>query len=97
MTKQITSEQLIQELNKLTMTPEERKIAEAKELGRTIGKYVGGIIGGIIILFLAPTIIWAVLVFLIGLNVAWVKVFGAYFLFNFIKNLIIKSVKSASV
>ena len=93
MTKQITSEQLIQELNKLTMTPEERKIAEAKELGRTIGKYVGGII----VLFLAPTIIWAVLVFLIGLNVAWVKVFGAYFLFNFIKNLIIKSVKSASV
>ena len=81
MTKQITSEQLIQELNKLTMTPEERKIAEAKELGRTIGKYVGGII----VLFLAPTIIWAVLVFLIGLNVAWVKVFGAYFIFNFIK------------
>ncbi len=93
MTKQVTPEQIIQELNKLKMTPEERNIAEARELGRTIGKYVGGII----ILFLAPTIIWASLVFLIGLNVAWVKVFGAYFIFNFIKNLIIRSAKSASV
>ena len=93
MTKEITPEQFIQELNKLTMTPEERNIAEARELGRTIGEYVGRII----VLFLAPTIIWAVLVFLIGLNVAWVKVFGTYFIFNFIKNLIIRSVKSASV
>ena len=93
MTKQITSEQIIQELNKLKMTPEEKMIAEAEELGKTIGKYIAGII----ILFLAPTIIWAVLVYLIGLNVAWVKVFGAYFIFNFIKNLIIRSAKSASV
>jgi|694.fasta_scaffold14332_7 hypothetical protein len=93
MTKEITPEQLIQELNKLKMTPEERMNVEARELGRTIGKYTAGII----ILFLAPTIIWASLVFLIGLNVAWVKVFGAYFIFNFIKNLIIRSAKSASV
>jgi hypothetical protein len=94
MTKQITDpEQFIQELNKLKMTPEERMNAEARELGKTFGKYIAGII----VLFLAPTIIWSVLVFLIGLNVAWLKVFGAYFLFNFIKNIIIKSAKSASV
>ena len=93
MTKQVTPEQLLQELNKIKMTPEERTIAEAEELGKTFGKYIAGII----ILFIAPTIIWAVLVYLIGLNVAWVKVFGAYFIFNFIKNLIIRSAKSTSV
>jgi len=93
MTKQITPEQIIQELDKLKMTPEERMESEARELGKTFGKFIAGII----ILFIVPTTIWASLVFLIGLNVAWVKVFGAYFIFNFIKNLIIKSVKSASV
>jgi len=61
-----------------------------KKLAEDIGK----VIAGIIILFIAPTIIWAVLVFIFGLNVAWLKVFGAYFLFNFIKNIIVNSFKN---
>ena len=40
------------------MTPEEKKIADAQKLGEAVGKLAAGII----ILLLAPTIIWAVLV-----------------------------------
>lgn len=87
---QLDPDKLIQALKEMNLTEEEKVKLRAEKLGQEIGK----IVAGIIILFLAPTIIWAVLVFLIGLNVAWVKVFGAYFLFNFIKNTIIKSIKN---
>jgi hypothetical protein len=90
MTNQLNSEDLIQALNRSKMTPEERKRADQEKLAEDIGK----VIAGIIILFIAPTIIWAVLVFIFGLNVAWLKVFGAYFLFNFIKNIIVNSFKN---
>ena len=90
MNNEITPEQIIQELHKIKMSPEEKLKVEARELGKTFGK----IVAGIILLFLYPTIIWAVLVFIFGLNLAWVKVFGAYFLFNFIKNVIVRSFKN---
>jgi len=87
---QLDPDKLIQALKEMNLTEEEKVKLRAEKLGKEFGK----IIAGIIILFLSPTIIWAVLVFLIGLNVAWVKVFGVYFLFNFIKNIIIKSIKN---
>jgi hypothetical protein len=85
----IDPEKFIAELNKLKMTPEERRIADAEELGEVIGKSVAGII----LLFIFPTIIWSILTFIFALNIAWVKVFGAYFLFNLFKNIIVKSFK----
>ena len=87
---QLDPDKLIQALKEMNLTEEEKVKLRAEKLGKEFGK----IIAGIIILFLSPTIIWAVLVFLIGLNIAWVKVFGVYFLFNFIKNIIIKSIKN---
>ena len=71
------------------MTPEEKKIADAQKLGEAVGKLAAGII----ILLLAPTIIWAILVWIFGLNITWLKVFGAYFIFNFLKNIIANTFK----
>ena len=85
----IDPEKFIAELNKLKMTPEERKLAAAQELGESIGK----VVASIILLFAFPTIIWLVLTFIFAINVAWVKVFGAYFLFNLFKNIIVNSFK----
>ena len=72
------------------MTPEEKRQADARKLGEAIGK----VVAGIIILLLAPTIIWAILVWIFGLNIAWLKVFGAYFIFNFLKNIVVHSFKN---
>ena len=74
----------------MNLTEEERLQLRAQELGESFGK----VLASIIIMFLASTIIWAVLVFILGLNLTWLKVFGAYFLFNFIKNLIVNSFKN---
>ena len=83
------TEKFVKALNELRMTPEERQIKKAEELG----KQVGDVIANIIILLLVPTIIWTVLTFIFALNIAWVKVFGAYFLFNLFKNILVKSFK----
>jgi hypothetical protein len=83
------TELFIEKLNELRMTPEERKLAQVEKLGKALGE----VIAGIIILLLVPTLIWAVLTFIFALNIAWVKVFGAYFLFNLFKNILIKSFK----
>jgi len=83
------TEKFIKQLKQLGMTPEERTLARAEELGKQIGE----VVASIIILFTIPTIIWAVLTFIFALNIVWVKVFGAYFLFNLFKNIIIKSFK----
>jgi hypothetical protein len=83
------TEKFVKALNELRMTPEERKLKQAEELG----KQIGDVLANIIILLLVPTIIWTVLTFIFALNIAWVKVFGAYFLFNLFKNIIIKSFK----
>jgi hypothetical protein len=83
------TELFVEKLNELRMTPEERKLKKAKELGKAFGN----VIADIIFLLLVPTTIWAVLTFIFALNIAWVKVFGAYFLFNLFKNIIIKSFK----
>jgi hypothetical protein len=88
-TMTITPEQFIEKLNELKMTPEERKLAAEEKLGKQIGE----VIANILLLFIFPTIIWAVLTFIFALNIAWVKVFGAYFLFNLVKNIIVKSFK----
>ena len=83
------TEKFVKALNELRMTPEERQIKKAEELG----KQVGDVLANIIILLLVPTIIWAVLTFIFALNIAWAKVFGAYFLFNLFKNILVKSSK----
>ena len=83
---QTETEKFIKEFRKIGMTPEQRA---AEELGEAIGK----VIAGTILLFLIPTIIWAVLTFIFALNIAWVKVFGGYFLFNLLKNIIVNSLK----
>jgi hypothetical protein len=83
------TEQFVKALQELRMTPEERQLAKAEELG----KQVGEVIASIIILLVIPTTIWAVLTFIFALNIAWVKVFGAYFLFNLFKNILVKSFK----
>ena len=83
------TEKFVKALNELRMTPEERKLKQAEKLGKAFGE----VFAGIIILFVIPTIIWAVLTFIFALNIAWVKVFGAYFLFNLFKNILVKSFK----
>lgn len=89
MTKEPTPEQFIEALNRLKMTPEERAVADAEKAGKAVGE----IIASFLILFIAPTIVWLALVYLVGIEVAWLKVFGLYFIFNFIKNILKSSFK----
>jgi hypothetical protein len=89
MNDNLTPEQVIESLNRMKMTPEERVIADAQEAGKKLGE----IIANILILFIAPTIIWLALTYLVGFQVAWIKVFGCYFIFNFIKNIIVRGFK----
>jgi len=89
MTNNPTPEQFIEALNRWKMTPEEREFADKKKLVEDSSK----VIASFIILFLAPTIIWAALVYLVGFEIAWLKVFGVYFIFNFVKNIIRTSFK----
>jgi len=89
MNDNLTPEQIIESLNRMKMTPEERVIADAEKLGQQLGKTIVNIL----ILFIAPTIIWLALTYLVGFQVAWIKVFGYYFIFNFIKNIIVQSFK----
>ena len=89
MTKEVTAEQLVKRLREMNMTEDEKRIARAEELG----KQLGDILGSIIVLLVAPTIIWAILVYIFGVQIAWLKVFGGFFLFNFIKNIIARSFK----
>jgi hypothetical protein len=84
MTNNPTPEQFIEALNRWKMTPEERELADKKKLVEDVSK----VIASFIILFLAPTIIWAALVYLVGFEVAWLKVFGVYLIFNLVKNII---------
>lgn len=80
------TELFIEKLNELSMTPEERKLKKAEEL-------VEQVMVRIVALLIIPTTIWAVLTFIFAVNIAWVKVFGAYFLFNLFKNILVKSFK----
>jgi hypothetical protein len=86
---QTESAQFNKHLQQLGMTEEQKVIAKSEELG----KLFGTVIGEVIVLLGASTIIWAVLTLIFALNIAWIKVFGAYFLFNFLKNTIIGSLK----
>ena len=92
MTKNPTPEQFIEALNRARMTPEERVIVDAEEVGKKLGKNIANIL----ILFIAPTIIWLALTYLVGFQVAWIKVFGCYFIFNFIKNIILQGLRGQS-
>jgi len=89
MENQLDAEKMIQALKEINLTEEERAILQTKRDAEELGK----VIASVLILAIAPTIIWAVLVFIFELQITWLKVFGAYFLFNFIKNIIIHSVK----
>ena len=90
MTNQIDTEKFIKELKKINMTPEERKIADAKELGEQLGEVIGAFVAVAII----ATFIWAILTFVFALNIAWVKVFFGFILFNIVKNSIAKAFKN---
>ena len=81
--------QFVKNLTQWGMTDDQKKIAKSKELGQLVGT----VVGEVIVLLGAATIIWAVLTFIFALNIAWIKVLGAYFLFNFLKNTIIRSLK----
>jgi len=83
------SAQFVKPFNYQKIVEDEKRIANSQELGEQIGI----IIGEVIVLLSASTIIWAVLTLIFALNIAWIKVFGAYFLFNFLKNTIIGSLK----
>lgn len=89
MNNKLTPEQMIEVLDRWKMTPEERELADAEKAGKAFGE----IIASFLILFIAPTIIWAALVYLVGFEVAWLKVFGVYFILNFVKNIIRTSFK----
>ena len=83
------SAQFVKNLQQWGMTDDQKKIAKSKELV----KQFGIVITDVTVLLGAVTIIWAVLTFIFALNIAWIKVLGAYFLFNFLKNTIIRSLK----
>ena len=85
----VTPEEFIEALNRAKMTPEERRLADAEKLGKAFGE----VFAGLMLLLIIPTIIWAVLIYLVGFQVAWVKVFGIYFIFNFLKNIVIRAAK----
>jgi cytoskeletal protein RodZ len=93
MENQLDAEKMIQALKEMNLTEEERAILQTKRDAEELGKKIGKVIASVLILAIAPTIIWAVLVFIFELQITWLKVFGAYFLFNFIKNILIHSVK----
>ena len=86
MTHQIDPEKFIQELNKIKMTPEEKKIAAAEELGGILGKLIGSVVASAII----AGIIYAILALMIGLSVTYLQVFGVILLLDFIKAFIKK-------
>jgi len=81
--------QFVKNLTQWGMTDDQKKIARSKELGELFG----AAIGEGIVFFASGTIIWAVLTFIIALNFPWIKVLGAYFIFSFLKNTIIGSLK----
>ena len=89
MSDKLTPEQMIEVLDRWKMTPEERELADKKKLVEDVSK----VIASIIILFLAPTICWVILVYLVGVEIAWLKVFGVYLIFNLVKNIIRSSFK----
>ena len=85
----IDTEKFIKELKKIGMTPEERKVTTAQELGEQFGEVIGALIATALI----ATFIWAILTYAFALSITWVKVFGGFILFNIVKNSIIKSFK----
>lgn len=89
MQKHLDIDKVLKELKQLNMTEQEKRIAKAEELGEQFGK----IIGGLIFLTLLATIVWAILVYAMTIQVAWVKVFGGVILFNIVKNSIARAFK----
>jgi len=90
MNNNLTAEQTIEAINRWKMTPEEREFADKKK----VEDDTAYAIVSFVVLFGAPTFIWAALVYLVGFEVAWLKVFGVYFIFNLIKNIIVNSFKN---
>ena len=89
MTKDITPEQMIKNLKRMNMTPEEIRKEDARELGENLGKLIGGIISTAIL----ATIIWAVLSYIFAVAVTWLQVWGGLILFNIVINGIIRKIK----
>ena len=89
MTKDITPEEMIKNLKRMNMTPEEIRKEDARELGENLGKLVGGILSTAIL----ATIIWAVLSYIFAVSVTWLQVWGGLILFNIVINGIIRKFK----
>lgn len=89
MTKEITPEEMIKNLKRMNMTPEEIKKEEARELGENLGKLVGATLSTAIL----ATIIWAVLSYIFVVSVTWLQVLGGLILFNIVINGIARKLK----
>jgi hypothetical protein len=89
MTKDITPEEMIKNIKRMNMTPEEIRKEDARELGENLGKLVGGILSTAIL----ATIIWAVLSYIFAVSVTWLQVWGGLILFNIVINGIIRKFK----
>jgi hypothetical protein len=89
MTKDITPEEMIKNLKRMNMTPEEIRKEDARELGENLGKLVGGILSTAIL----ATIIWAVLSYIFAVAVTWLQVWGGLILFNIVINGVIRKFK----
>jgi hypothetical protein len=89
MTKDITPEEMIKNLKRMNMTPEEIRKEDAKELGEKLGQLVGAILSTAIL----ATIIWAVLSYIFAVSVTWLQVLGGLILFNIVINGIARKLK----
>jgi len=87
--KDVTPEQLIKTIKEMNMTEEERLKLRAEELGESFGKIIGGFVATAVL----STIIWALLVYAIGLSVTWWQVTGAFLIYNIIKNSIANAIR----
>jgi hypothetical protein len=89
MTKDITPEEMIKNLKRMNMTPEEIRKEDARELGENLGKLIGGIVSTAIL----ATIIWAVLSYIFAVSVTWLQILGGLILFNIVINGIARKLK----
>jgi hypothetical protein len=89
MTKDITPEEMIKNLKRMNMTPEEIRKEDARELGEKLGQLIGAILSTAIL----ATIIWAVLAYIFAVSVTWLQVWGGLILFNIVINGIIRKIK----
>ena len=75
-------------MKSMTISPEKKEQLEevASLIGEASGRLVGSLIGNAIV----AGVFYAILVFLIGLSITYVQVFGIILILDFIKNFLKK-------